>query len=844
MKLTLFIVLFAYMLINSPLIAQKKDTIYYDAAWEKTTKKNATFYRPMPLLVVNELKLIRDYYKNGNLQMQGYVMRKDEKKYVGMTFWYNEDGSDNESIQHSVLFGKAKLSFFYANGKILMTTQYKNGRRNGENIVFDTNGSILYKGIYIDGFSVDGTFNAYQNWNFYSNNADVEEQTDTDGETTGVAMGIVDAVPVFPSAYKGKIVTEKLFWYDANSFKNKVLAEENVIYFDGNLKTYISRKNYSKEGKLLQSLGKEDFNYNNQMKNGIEYSYKTSLGFAIADISNKVLTQETRTVNLEKAHSLIVNEYNIFFFQKKDNLFTELDYSIKAGNNHSDEYSNEDAQNNSRENNAAFIIRENDKKGEPDFKKYISADNSGDRKIINTDEIRASSVQDLLNDIATKEWTANLKKEKDEEFKEKRIIKMLNNQVFMVQTFYFRDAFNYNSDEKDAKEKKWRLSDVRFYNYFVLNFGKDKHIIALFNRNQLESVIIPLKNGYFINSQSKFVESKNNTDWTKNIKEIEEIAMRFEVKDFYKISKNTQRTSIDDVFGNEVIDGKYDSVRFNRDFFITETRNQNSSEIAIYNILLEKLPLKGVKAAYFNGDNLVILQDNEIKYIDAKGQTPQKKNRNFGVCGTVSHYYYSLDSLSKSSKKQNEFNQLRYSVDGPGARFKYSNTLVFNNLNADFGVTFLDKSRQFEYDDNSGMFGEISVSPTQLLVSKKVAGKLKYGIYMCDEGEIRGEQILLDEKDQYKSYEELQKMEKYKKLLNQRLNTVAVEKLPIIYDDILYKNGVVILQKDNKFGIFPFQKELKYKSLGELKSNFIRFEMLNRQKGWLDLNAQKEFLDN
>ena len=844
MKPILFIVLFACTAINTALFAQKKDTIYYDAAWKETTKKNAAFYRPMPLLVVNELKLIRDYYKNGNLQMQGYVMRKDEKKYVGMTFWYNEDGSDNESTQHSALFGESKLSFFYSNGKILMTTQYKNGRRNGENIVFDTNGSVLYKGIYIDGFSVDGTFNAYQNWNFYSNNADIDEQTDADDTTTNASDTMGVAEPMFPSAYKGKTVTEKLFWYDAKNFNNKVLAEENVIYFEGNLKTYISRKNYSKDGKLLQSLGKEDFNHNNEIKNGIEYRYKTFLGFAIADISNKVLTQETRTVNFENVHSLIVNEYNIFFFQKKDNLFTELNYSIKAGNSHSDDYSNEDAANNPRENNAAFIIRENDKKGEPDFKKYISTDNSDDRKIINKDEIRAFSVQDLLNDIATKEWTANLNKEKDAEFKEKKVIKMLNNQVFMVQMFAFRDAFNYNSDEKDAKEKKWRLSDVRFYNYFVLNLGKNKHIIALFNRNQLESVIIPLKNGYFINSQSKFVESKNHTDWTKNIKEIEEITMRFEVKDFYKTSKNTQRTSIDDVFGSEVIDGKYDSVRFNRNFLITQTNNQIKPEIDIYNILLEKLPLKSVKAAYFNGDNLVILQDNEIKYIDAKGQTPQKKNRDFGVCGTVSHYHYSLDSISKSSKRQNEFNQLRYSVGGPGSRFKYSNTLIFNNLNADFGVTFLDKSRQFEYNDNSGMFGEISVSPTQLLVSKKVAGKLKYGIYTYSEDEIRGRQILLDEKDQYKSGEELEKIEKYKKLLNQRLNTVAVEKLPIIYDDILYKKGVVILQKDNKFGVFPFQKELKYKSLGEMKSHFIRFEMPNGQKGWLDLSAEKEFLDN
>jgi hypothetical protein len=50
---------------------QQKDTIYYNKTWSNTTKDKAVFYRPLPLEQKDTLYVVKDYYKNGALQMEG-----------------------------------------------------------------------------------------------------------------------------------------------------------------------------------------------------------------------------------------------------------------------------------------------------------------------------------------------------------------------------------------------------------------------------------------------------------------------------------------------------------------------------------------------------------------------------------------------------------------------------------------------------------------------------------------------------------------------------------------------------------------------------------------------------
>ena len=81
-------------------IARAQDTIYFDKNWNKIPKGEHVFYRPMPLQQVGMLLLLKDYYRNGNLQFQGYVKPGNEDAYTGDAYWYNENGTDHNSSQY------------------------------------------------------------------------------------------------------------------------------------------------------------------------------------------------------------------------------------------------------------------------------------------------------------------------------------------------------------------------------------------------------------------------------------------------------------------------------------------------------------------------------------------------------------------------------------------------------------------------------------------------------------------------------------------------------------------------------------------------------------------------
>jgi antitoxin component YwqK of YwqJK toxin-antitoxin module len=130
MKNTILILLLS---ITTNLIAQK-DTLYYNSAWNKTSKKNAEFYRPMPLKKVGDLYQIKDYYINGNLQMEG--------------FWSN---LKNETFE-------GKVNWYYKNGQVLQMLYYKDGILDGLSTFYTKKGFLRAKGSYKNGDYYSGTF--------------------------------------------------------------------------------------------------------------------------------------------------------------------------------------------------------------------------------------------------------------------------------------------------------------------------------------------------------------------------------------------------------------------------------------------------------------------------------------------------------------------------------------------------------------------------------------------------------------------------------------------------------------------------------------------------------------
>ena len=108
--------LFLLMLYSSFSIAQ--DRIYFDSAWAVTTKEKAVFYRETEQK--GNLTLLKDYYKNGTLQMEGLA----------------SDTTPGEEIFDG------KVTWYYPNGKVQSFTHYKNGRFVGESKGYDEDGKI------------------------------------------------------------------------------------------------------------------------------------------------------------------------------------------------------------------------------------------------------------------------------------------------------------------------------------------------------------------------------------------------------------------------------------------------------------------------------------------------------------------------------------------------------------------------------------------------------------------------------------------------------------------------------------------------------------------------------
>lgn len=108
--------------------AQEKT--YFDENWEKTNKENMEYYREMS--PKGKLTLIKDFYKNGTLQMEGLA---------------SDTTPSNEVFD-------GKVTWYTPEGKVMSVVNYSNGKQVGVSQSYDVKGRLMEDMVY----KADGTF--------------------------------------------------------------------------------------------------------------------------------------------------------------------------------------------------------------------------------------------------------------------------------------------------------------------------------------------------------------------------------------------------------------------------------------------------------------------------------------------------------------------------------------------------------------------------------------------------------------------------------------------------------------------------------------------------------------
>ena len=154
-----------------------KDTIWFDANWNVSTKSQASYFRPKLIKKGNGF-LWEDYYLSGAKQMEAISLKKDEEIFDGMVTWYFENGHVMQTVNYknNSLVGerknyhesgslKSQYSYengniegawvgYYENSKLSESGIYKSGARNGEWKEYHENGKLKGEGSYDDGKKV------------------------------------------------------------------------------------------------------------------------------------------------------------------------------------------------------------------------------------------------------------------------------------------------------------------------------------------------------------------------------------------------------------------------------------------------------------------------------------------------------------------------------------------------------------------------------------------------------------------------------------------------------------------------------------------------------------------
>lgn len=247
------------MLLQFPMILLAQDTLFFDADWKASSREEHAYYRLMPMKRIGPLVFIQDFYKNGNVQMQGYALADDTDSYVGDAYWYDENGYDFSTQQSLNRTDVHELTYYHKDGTVWKKIDYAADGRIKKIRTYLHNNELTTGEVKTPhGYS--GVFSVMKPDRYYEQPADEAPLLE---EVEAVPDVTVD--PTRHPTAEAPGYKEVIYW------RNGQLAMEQVL--DGDEQPIASRY-WDKTGKLLSEV-KADHS-------GTRFSYFTSNGFAAA----------------------------------------------------------------------------------------------------------------------------------------------------------------------------------------------------------------------------------------------------------------------------------------------------------------------------------------------------------------------------------------------------------------------------------------------------------------------------------------------------------------------------------------------------------------------------------
>lgn len=412
------------------------------------------------------------------------------------------------------------------------------------------------------------------------------------------------------------------------------------------------------------------------------------------------------------------------------------------------------------------------------------------------------------------------------------ILKFIQHNTASIQEVYYgteRDQYNQKVTSISLPEKKemWRIDRATHYTPLILKFKDNKQIIVLKSTwgGSFNYLLIPgSKKDILINRSSSYpaAELKEETEKYAETKPYD--FTQYFIKRYYGLRKTeNNKVQLINRLGENVLGEDYDHISYDDRFIIAQTKDK----IDVFNLYLNKLNLGKIKVAREVPRSVYgrieVLNDEGAGYYDEFQQKASKPIRRIlGVCGTVSHWSYDIVN-------EKGVYMMQKTSTGPGWEYQEKVKFILTDCQPDDSVLIINGSKNFSYNANYGINGEIKINPSLI----KVGRNGKFGIlrYNYDFDKNIQPKIVANKPDHYPLELHYYPTQKVKGEIL----------LPIENDSIIMQqDGMILFYKDGKIGIFGRDKTPVFEELTQQTKSFYYFRK-DGKEGWIDRETDTEY---